>query len=121
VPISRLAECIDETLADLRSCPLPVAILGHVGDGNFHALFAVDPASPTELATAKACNDRMIRRAIAMDGTCTGEHGIGYAKLDYMALEHGDAVDLMRGIKRAIDPLQLFNPGKVVGFRSDHG
>jgi D-lactate dehydrogenase (cytochrome) len=114
VPMSRLADCIDETLADLRSCSLPVAILGHVGDGNFHVIFAVDPAKPAELAEATAFNDRMIRRAIDMDGTCTGEHGIGYGKLAYMELEHGHAVEIMRSVKLSLDPLGLFNPGKVI-------
>jgi D-lactate dehydrogenase (cytochrome) len=114
VPISRLADCIGETLSDLRSCSLPVAILGHVGDGNFHVLFAVDPAKQEEIAATKVLNDRMIRRAIGFDGTCTGEHGIGYGKLAYMELEHAGAVGVMRALKQALDPLDLFNPGKVV-------
>ena len=114
VPIASLADCIGETLSDLRSCSLPVAILGHVGDGNFHVLFAVDPTKPQELAEAKIFNDRMIRRAIAFDGTCTGEHGIGYGKLGYMDLEHGGAVSVMRALKQALDPNDVFNPGKVV-------
>jgi D-lactate dehydrogenase (cytochrome) len=118
VPVSSLAECIGETLADLRTCSLPVAILGHVGDGNFHVLFVVDPAKPQELAEARVLNDRMIRRAINFDGTCTGEHGIGYGKLAYMELEHAEAVGVMGALKQALDPLNLFNPGKVIPQRS---
>lgn len=112
VPLSRLADCIEETLEDLKDCPLPVSIIGHVGDGNFHLLFPVDPSKPAELMLAERFNDRLVRRAIGMDGTCTGEHGIGCGKLDYMELEHGPAVAAMRAVKRAFDPDGIMNPGK---------
>jgi D-lactate dehydrogenase (cytochrome) len=114
VPISRLAECIAQTKADLDESGLLAPIVGHVGDGNFHLAILVDPDDSDELARAKALNDRLVRRAIAMDGTCTGEHGVGYGKSAFLELEHGPAgVALMRAVKSALDPLHLFNPGKV--------
>jgi D-lactate dehydrogenase (cytochrome) len=114
VPVSRLAECIAQTKADLDESGLLAPIVGHVGDGNFHLAILVDPDDPDELARAKALNDRLVRRAIAMDGTCTGEHGVGYGKSPFLELEHGAAgVALMRAIKSALDPADLFNPGKV--------
>jgi D-lactate dehydrogenase (cytochrome) len=113
VPISRLAECIGETRADLDTIAIPATILGHVGDGNFHVVFAIDPDSAEELATVEAFNHRLIARALAMDGTCTGEHGIGLGKQAALVDELGDTVDFMRMIKRAIDPQNLFNPGKI--------
>jgi D-lactate dehydrogenase (cytochrome) len=121
VPISRLAECIAQTKADLDESGLLAPIVGHVGDGNFHLAILVDPDDPDELARAKALNDRLVRRAIAMDGTCTGEHGVGYGKSAFLELEHGPAgVALMRAVKSALDPTNLFNPGKVVqGARTE--
>jgi len=113
VPISRLAECIVETKADLATCPVPATIVGHVGDGNFHVVFAIDPNSPDEMHIVEAINDRIVARALAMDGTCTGEHGIGLGKQGFLIDELGDAVELMKLIKRAIDPKDLFNPGKI--------
>ncbi len=113
VPISRLAECITETRRDLATSSIPTTILGHVGDGNFHVIFALDPDDPREAEEAGALNRRLIDRALAMDGTCTGEHGIGIGKQDALLAELGDAVDVMRSIKRAIDPKNLFNPGKI--------
>jgi D-lactate dehydrogenase (cytochrome) len=114
VPISRHAECIAQTKADLDESGLLAPIVGHVGDGNFHLAILVDPDDPDELARAKALNDRLVRRAIAMDGTCTGEHGVGYGKSAFLELEHGAAgVALMRAVKSALDPMHLFNPGKV--------
>lgn len=113
VPISRLAECITETRADLDQASMPTTILGHVGDGNFHVIFAIDPNKPEEMEEVEAINHRLIDRALAMDGTCTGEHGIGLGKQDALVAELGDTVDLMRLIKRAIDPKNLFNPGKI--------
>ncbi|MBY8823869.1 FAD-binding oxidoreductase [Sphingomonas colocasiae] len=113
VPISRLAECIGETKADLEGASMPATIVGHVGDGNFHVVFAIDPASPHEMAEVEAINHRLVARALAMDGTCTGEHGIGLGKRDALVDELGDAVDLMRTIKRALDPKNLFNPDKI--------
>jgi D-lactate dehydrogenase (cytochrome) len=114
VPISRLAECIAETKADLAQSSLPSALAGHVGDGNFHLIFMIDPNCPEEIAEASRLNDRMVTRALAMDGTCTGEHGIGYGKMDFLLAEHGEAVDVMASIKRAIDPDNLMNPGKII-------
>ena len=115
VPISRLAECLIETKKELDASPLLAPIVGHVGDGNFHLCFLIDPDDPTEMAEAKRLNQRMIDRALAMGGTSTGEHGIGCGKLDYLEAEHGaGAVDLMRSLKRTLDPHNLMNPGKVV-------
>src|SRR3954452_17428184 len=114
VPISNLARCLRETKADLDASGLLAPIVGHVGDGNFHLAILVDPDDPDELERAKQFNDRLVRRAIALDGTCTGEHGVGYGKSEFLALEHGAvAVNLMRAIKSAWDPENLFNPGKV--------
>ncbi|WP_240309450.1 MULTISPECIES: FAD-binding oxidoreductase [Sphingomonas] len=113
VPISRLAECIAETKADLDAGQVPATILGHVGDGNFHVVFSIEPDNAAELAEVKEINRRMVERALAMDGTCTGEHGIGLGKQDYLRDELGEAVDLMRDIKRALDPKNLMNPGKI--------
>ena len=114
VPISRLAECIAETKRDLDQCSVPVALVGHVGDGNFHLAFLLDPNKPDEYAEASRINDRMVERAIAMDGTCTGEHGVGYGKIDFLIAEHGEAVAVMRTLKRALDPDNIMNPGKIV-------
>ena len=113
VPISRLAECIGETKKDLETASMPAPIVGHVGDGNFHVVFVIDPNKPEELEEAQRLNRRLVSRALAMDGTCTGEHGIGLGKQDWLVAELGDAVDLMRAIKRALDPKDLFNPGKI--------
>jgi D-lactate dehydrogenase (cytochrome) len=113
VPISRLPECILATRADIDAGSVPAAILGHVGDGNFHVIFAIDPAAPHEFAEVEAINRRLVERAIAMDGTCTGEHGIGIGKQDWLVAELGDAVDVMRTLKRALDPKNLMNPGKI--------
>jgi D-lactate dehydrogenase (cytochrome) len=114
VPISRLAECISETKKEIRRSMLIAPIVGHVGDGNFHLSFIIDPDDPAEMAAAKAVNDRMVMRALALGGTCTGEHGIGYGKLDFLTAEHGDAVAVMRQLKLALDPDNIMNPGKVV-------
>ena len=114
VPISRLAECIAETKRDLAQSSIPSALAGHVGDGNFHLIFMIDPQSPEEIAEASRLNDRMVARALAMEGTCTGEHGIGYGKIDFLPAEHGEAVSVMRSIKQALDPNDIMNPGKIV-------
>jgi D-lactate dehydrogenase (cytochrome) len=115
VPISRLAECVHETMEDVKSYIAPVPLLGHVGDGNFHLMFLVDPAKPEETELAKQFNRRLVDRALRMEGTCTGEHGIGYGKLESLRTELGDdVIDVMRDIKRVLDPGNLMNPGKVV-------
>ncbi len=114
VPISRLAECVSETKQDLAQSKIPSALVGHVGDGNFHVVFMVDPNRPEEIAEAGRLNDRMVRRALAMEGTCTGEHGVGYGKMDFLVAEHGEALSLMRAIKKALDPDNILNPGKMV-------
>ena len=114
VPISRLAECIAETKKDLAQSNVPSALVGHVGDGNFHLVFMIDPNRPEEIAEAARLNDRMVARALAMDGTSTGEHGVGYGKMDFLVAEHGEAVGVMRQIKRALDPDDIMNPGKIV-------
>jgi D-lactate dehydrogenase (cytochrome) len=116
VPISRLAECIRETRADLDGSVIPAPILGHVGDGNFHVAFVIDPDAPEEIAEAKQLNERLVMRALAMDGTCTGEHGVGYGKVDFLAAEHGEGVALMRTLKQAFDPQNIMNPGKIVNL-----
>jgi D-lactate dehydrogenase (cytochrome) len=114
VPISRLADCIAETTADIAASGLLAPIVGHVGDGNFHCQFILDPADPSEMQRARAVNERMVRRAIAMGGTCTGEHGVGLGKIDSVALEVGEAASMMRAIKLALDPQNILNPGKIV-------
>ena len=114
VPISRLAECIAESKADLDASGLLGIIVGHVGDGNFHIGYVLDPNDAEEIDRAHAHNDRMVLRAIAMDGTCTGEHGVGRGKVHFMEAEHGEAVAVMRSIKQALDPFGILNPGKVL-------
>jgi D-lactate dehydrogenase (cytochrome) len=114
VPVSELVDCILETRIDLQRSGLDGPIVGHVGDGNFHVTLLLDPGSPDELERAMGFHDRLVRRAIAAGGTCTGEHGVGYGKARYLELEHGAAaVRMMRAIKHALDPDDLFNPGKI--------
>ena len=113
VPISRLAECIEETRRDLAESRVVAPIVGHVGDGNFHLVLLVDPEDPDEIARAKAVNTRLVRRALAMGGTCTGEHGIGMGKMASLEAEQGSAVAVMAAVKRALDPLGIMNPGKI--------
>jgi D-lactate dehydrogenase (cytochrome) len=115
VPISRLAECVVETQRDIAASRLTAPILGHVGDGNFHLTMLADLADADEVARAKALHERLIARALAMDGTSTGEHGVGQGKMDYLAAEHGEpALAAMRAVKRALDPQGIMNPGKIV-------
>lgn len=113
VPLSGLARCIVETKADIDKTDLLAPILGHVGDGNFHVSFFLDPSSADEIAKAQAINRRMVTRAIEMGGTCTGEHGVGYGKGEFLAIEHGEALNLMATIKKALDPHGILNPGKM--------
>ena len=115
VPISRLAECIAATNEDIAQVHIPIALFGHVGDGNFHLVVLVDRSNEQDMAEAAWISQRVVERAIAMEGTCTGEHGIGLGKRKYLPLEHGEvAVDVMRAIKLALDPKNLLNPGKVL-------
>jgi D-lactate dehydrogenase (cytochrome) len=115
VPISRLAECVHQTMEDVKSYIAPVPLLGHIGDGNFHLMFLVDPAKPEETELAKEFNKRLVERALRLEGTCTGEHGVGLGKIGSMRMELGDDVmDVMRDIKMLFDPDNLMNPGKVV-------
>ncbi len=117
VPISRLAECIAATNEDITRASMPVALFGHVGDGNFHLVIPVDETRPADLEEAEAINRRVVSRALEMGGTCTGEHGVGIGKLDYLDAEHGDAMSVMRSLKEALDPRNLLNPGKVIRVR----
>ena len=114
VPISRLAECISETIADVEELDLICPIIGHVGDGNFHSTPLIMMDDPDEVARAEEMIERLNIRTIAMEGTCTGEHGIGQGKRRFLQLEHGTGVDVMAAIKRSIDPDNIMNPGKVV-------
>jgi D-lactate dehydrogenase (cytochrome) len=113
VPVSRLAECLVETTRDLKDANLTAPIVGHVGDGNFHVLILIHPDEPDELTRAKAVHTRMVERAIALEGTCTGEHGIGIGKMAFLETELGEAVDVMRAMKLALDPQNIMNPGKI--------
>ncbi|HJQ57831.1 MAG TPA: FAD-linked oxidase C-terminal domain-containing protein [Vineibacter sp.] len=115
VPISRLAECILATKQDIVAQNLVAPIVGHVGDGNFHLTIMIDPDDPGCLKRADDLNDRMVARALDMGGTCTGEHGVGMGKIKYLYAEHGEAISLMRAVKRAIDPDNIMNPGKIFG------
>jgi D-lactate dehydrogenase (cytochrome) len=114
VPISRLAECILESKQDSLTAPFPIALVGHAGDGNFHLLYILDVNSPVELDTARRLNERLVMRALRLGGTCSGEHGVGTGKLKYLEAEHGPALELMRTLKRAFDPENRMNPGKLV-------
>ena len=114
VPISRLTECIVETSEDIARASMPIPLFGHVGDGNFHCEILIRPDNAADLEEARKFNERVVNRALAMEGTCTGEHGIGFGKMRSLKKELGEAVDLMASLKRAIDPENLMNPGKVV-------
>lgn len=114
VPISQLAECVLETRRDVEDTGILAPIVGHVGDGNFHLVLLFDPEDPSDMQKAKGIIDRLNTRAIAMGGTCTGEHGIGMGKMDFLVAEHGEAVSLMRALKNAFDPQNIMNPGKMI-------
>ena len=117
VPISALAECIDETKVDIQRSGVVAPIVGHVGDGNFHLSFVLFPDDPQEMAAATGVHERLVARALALDGTCTGEHGIGLGKMTFLEAEHGTGVPLMRRLKDTLDPVGIMNPGKVLGDR----
>ncbi len=114
VPISRLAECILETKRDIAETGILAPLVGHVGDGNFHLVLVLDTEDAAEMKRAEAFNDRLVKRALDMGGTCTGEHGVGYGKMHLLEMEHPDLLPAMRAIKRALDPRGLLNPGKIV-------
>ena len=114
VPISRLAECVVETAEECRGASFPICLVGHAGDGNFHLMYLLNPDNPAEVDEARRLNEQLVRRALSMGGTCTGEHGVGYGKMKYMEAEHGAALDVMRTIKQALDPDNRMNPGKVL-------
>jgi D-lactate dehydrogenase (cytochrome) len=114
VPIAKLAQAIRETRDDITQSGIKGPMLGHVGDGNFHTLLLIDPDQPNEKQIAQDLSDRMAHRALALGGTCTGEHGIGLGKKKFMTAEHGDAWAMMGMIKSALDPKNIFNPGKLV-------
>ena len=114
VPISRLADCLLDSVAEADASGLPYFLVGHVGDGNFHFGYLIDPNIPAERETAEKLNHQLVQRALALEGTCTGEHGIGLHKMDFLLTETGNgAVDMMRTIKRALDPHNIMNPGKI--------
>ncbi len=114
VPLSQLTELMSSTHSDTQGASFYVTMVGHVGDGNFHVGLIIDPENEAEMAEATAINDRLVKRAIALEGTATGEHGVGTGKRKFMMLEHGAGVDIMRTIKQALDPLGILNPGKVL-------
>ena len=114
VPVPALADSIRHARAALDARGIEASIVAHAGDGNYHVLFMLDPAEPEERRRAEELNAEMVEWALEHGGTCTGEHGIGMGKLDYLAREHGDLLPLMRGIKRLLDPAGILNPGKVV-------
>ena len=114
MPISRLAENINASIDEVEAAGLPYYIVGHVGDGNFHMAYLLNPARPEELATAERLSALMVARAIRLEGTCTGEHGIGLHKQGFLVDEAGEeAVAVMRAVKAALDPLGILNPGKI--------
>lgn len=115
VPISQLAQCVSQTAQELDQASFPYTIVGHVGDGNFHVLMLLDPDNPKEWEESEALNRRLVQRAIDMQGTCTGEHGVGLHKMEFMLAEHGsDALDVMASLKQALDPNNILNPGKIL-------
>jgi D-lactate dehydrogenase (cytochrome) len=116
VPISRLAECVLAARADVQASGLLAPLAAHAGDGNFHLIFLMDPNNPADLETARAINARLVERALAVGGTCSGEHGVGIGKMPYLEAEHGASLEVMRSIKRALDPENRMNPGKMISI-----
>ena len=114
VPISRLADCLLDSVAEADASGIPYFLVGHVGDGNFHFGYLLDPNIPEERVKAEELNPALVSRALALEGTCTGEHGVGLHKMDFLVTEAGvGAIDMMRTIKRALDPKNIMNPGKI--------
>jgi len=114
VPISKLADAMLDSIAEADASGLPYFLVGHVGDGNFHMGYLIDPTNPNEHALAEELNHKLVARALSLGGTCTGEHGIGLHKMSFLRAETGEgAVDMMRTIKRALDPHNIMNPGKI--------
>jgi D-lactate dehydrogenase (cytochrome) len=114
VPISRLADCLLDSVAEADASGIPYFLVGHVGDGNFHFGYLIDPTKPEEREQAEVLNHQLVARALRLEGTCTGEHGVGLHKMDFLLTEAGSgAVDMMRTIKRALDPHNILNPGKI--------
>jgi D-lactate dehydrogenase (cytochrome) len=116
VPVSRLADCVTETYADIEEMGLIAPIVGHVGDGNFHVMPLIDMSKPEEVRAVELFNEKLVARALAMGGTCTGEHGVGSGKMKFLRNEHGAGVEVMKAIKRALDPDNILNPGKIVAL-----
>ena len=117
VPISRLADCLLDSVAEADASGLPYLLVGHVGDGNFHFGYLIDPANPQEHRVAQELNHKLVHRALQLEGTCTGEHGVGLHKMDFLRREAGDgAIDMMRTIKQALDPDNILNPGKIFTY-----
>lgn len=119
VPLTELAECIQAAREDARQAGITAPVLGHVGDGNFHMVLLIDPDDEDQVRRAEDVNRRLVERAIACGGTCTGEHGVGLGKRKYLRIEHGEALEVMRSVKTALDPLGLMNPGKVLPDREN--
>ncbi|MCG8561892.1 MAG: FAD-binding oxidoreductase, partial [Hyphomicrobiales bacterium] len=117
VPISRLAECVNETHEDIRELGLIAPIVGHVGDGNFHVIPMIDINERREIELVERFLERLVERALRMEGTCTGEHGVGHGKMKYLAAEHGAGLEVMTAIKKTLDPENILNPGKIVEVR----
>jgi D-lactate dehydrogenase (cytochrome) len=114
VPISRLADCLLDSVAEADASGLPYFLVGHVGDGNFHFGYLIDPDNAQERATAEALNHQLVQRALALQGTCSGEHGVGLHKMGFLRDEAGDgAIAMMRTLKQALDPANIMNPGKI--------
>jgi D-lactate dehydrogenase (cytochrome) len=114
VPISRLADCLLDSVAETDASGIPYFLVGHVGDGNFHFGYLIDPENPQEREIAEALNTKLVNRALSLGGTCTGEHGIGLHKMDFLVTEAGEgAVNMMRTLKQALDPHNIMNPGKI--------
>ena len=112
--LKMLSDALDETKKEIASSGLLAPIVGHVGDGNFHIGFIIDPDDPAEMAKTEEINEAMVLRALALGGTCTGEHGVGYGKMHFLQAEHGESLSMMRAIKQALDPDNIMNPGKML-------